>query len=140
MGAMLDSAAELTDEMQDALDDAVEQNHDYLVTSLVPDITERLQATDWTRQSIHSTLAGLQPRVRLYTQAYWTTIWRGLQMKNPTARVGWRLHPLAEHCITCPEYHGDYDSWEAMLSVTGGLPGYANTECGPGCMCEVVIL
>lgn len=140
LGALLPSAAEITDEMQAAIDAMVDQNRDYLVTSLAPDIEEKLQATDWTERSIRVTLAGLHQRVRLYTQAYWTTIWQGLQMANPHERVGWRLHPLAEHCPTCPDYHGDYDSWDAMLAVTGGLPGYANTECGPGCMCEVIIL
>jgi len=86
-----------------------------------------------------------------YAGHVWHAVWEGARQRElygieTGAGTAWRWRwvndPLAQHCAECSVFGADppgreYESWEAMMAITGGvLPGLG-TECDGNCRCHL---
>jgi hypothetical protein len=142
----------LTEEDENNIRIALEQNLFYLENSLAPAIRERIQVgldteeslTDAIRASADFSLS----RATLYGGAFWALAWIGVgaalekvfgnQAKNevPVRRI---LDPSAQHCSTCPPKAREYSSWNEMLAYCGGLPADGSDDCHSNCRCTIEV-
>jgi len=82
----------------------------------------------------------MKPLVGGLVGTTWQAIFRGAQnqgkrgelLGNKPQGVTWQLDPGAEHCDSCLEYEGHYDSWDALPTVPGG-----DVDCQGSCRCEL---
>jgi hypothetical protein len=91
-------------------------------------------------------------RAELYAGHVWHSIWSGAYQRDRYEEmlgglpgpIRWVLDVWAKHCRQCPIFGADppgreYPSWDAMLSVTGGItPGFG-TDCDGRCRCHVEV-
>ena len=130
-----------------ALAAALNLNSGFLISSLLPYIGADLSDPEvggLTLGQLADT-RGLAwaSRVGLYTGAYWTAVWLGVQesmresLQADTVPVRRLLDPGAQHCATCPPKAREYASWNEMLALTGGLPADGSDACRSGCRCQV---
>lgn len=98
---------------------------------------------DWTGEDYVPALSPYVSRAGLYAGSMWESTWFGLgDMLGREAKprkVRRLLDDLSHHCRTCPPKSRDYDSFEAMILETGGVPGDGSDECGPNCRCWLEI-
>ena len=132
------------------LSDAMDENDNFLKDSLIPDIGQKIRNAfldDDVKQALASgagaaALSGvlntMLGRVGNYAGAFWKLY---NESKGEVARdnefgVRWNLDDRAHHCEDCLEY-GDttYDSYDDLLSQTGGVTPANGTACGDGCRC-----
>jgi hypothetical protein len=135
------------------LSSAIASNDDYLTNSLGPDIQRKAAARVQDDPLIRADVATMGAvlltylaRVGSYSGAYWTMVQRGFgdrikqeeEASGEKVPVQWRRDPQAKHCQTCLDYgNREYDSWDDMISMTGGVfPNY-QTICVPNCRCSV---
>src|SRR3990170_590659 len=124
-----------------ALAAALNLNSGFLISSLLPYIGADLSDPEVGGLTLGQLAddRGLAwaSRVGLYTGAYWTAVWLGVQesmresLQADTVPVRRLLDPGAQHCATCPPKAREHGSWNEMLALTGRLPA-----AGPGpCHC-----
>jgi hypothetical protein len=81
-------------------------------------------------------------RISTYAGAAWMAIWAGLgnqlSQADTPPRVMRRLDPMADHCSTCPDKAGIYDSYDEMESEAG-VPGDGSDDCLSNCRCELLV-
>jgi hypothetical protein len=144
-----------TPEMYAELLRMMQENDQYLEDSLIPALREKLQqafndedilaalalSAATGQRAIEDTLRTRIARVAYYAGAFWALYCHtfGLNLTGQGKRVRWKLEALANHCGTCLEF-GDknYESFEAMLAVTGGVYPSHGTDCGNNCRCVLV--
>jgi hypothetical protein len=133
---------------------AVARNDEYLTTSLIPALGERLREmlaggewaamqlgevsalTDW----VMGWLTTFSSRVALYAGTWWTLHQEAFGDASAGRPVVAYLDPQAKHCGDCPRYHSEtgveYESYDSYLGATGGRsPG--QFECGGNCRCTL---
>lgn len=92
--------------------------------------------------ALTAVLGKFASRTEQYAGGMWTAIQHGVgegAMVREDRRVYWQIDPRAEHCEDCLAY-GDreYDSWDYMMSVTGGMaPGFG-VQCDGFCRCDLL--
>jgi len=135
-------AGELTDEAQELLDDAVAANDDFLESSLIPALRERIETgiAEADLPDLGESLDAFDARVGLYAGAWWTLYHHAYALRAE-GKVTAYLDPLAKHCNECPEYQSVagtvYDSMQDYLDATGDrMPG--EFECVSNCRCWIV--
>lgn len=126
-------------------------NERYINNSLAPDMRTRLRdimanpaILALGSVGILSELLKMQSRVEMYAGAQWAAIQFavGEVAKENEAEghggVYWRLDPQAKHCNDCLDY-GDryYESYDQMLSLTGGAVPGAGVQCASNCRCSL---
>jgi len=84
--------------------------------------------------------AGFVNRIGQYAGHFWESLWQGVgdffRQDGDNQQVERHLDPTAEHCATCPDKAGVYDSWEDMANSVG-VPGDGSDDCGSNCRCTV---
>jgi hypothetical protein len=135
------------------LSSAIASNDDYLINSLGPDIQRktaaRVQDDPLIRGDVTAMGAVLLTylaRVGSYSGAYWTVVQRGFGDRikqqedelDDKVAVRWVLDAQAKHCDTCLRYGNRmYDSWDDMLTATGGTLPASGTICNGNCRCHI---
>jgi len=146
---------ELSSEAQALLAEAISRNDDFLMTSLIPALRDRLEATLRSEDFLIAlaaeegeTMLGAEmdtvdARVGLYAGAWWTLYHNafGVVAQQRDSRITAYLDPLAQHCSECPLYHSvvgeSYETMEDYLAQTGGrVPG--EFECVGNCRCWLI--
>jgi hypothetical protein len=135
-----------------ALAAAVARNDEYLTTSLLPAIGERLREllasgewaalqlegpaalTDW----VMGWLTTFAARVASYAGAWWSLHQQAFGLATDGKPIVAYLDKQARHCSECPRYHSEageeYSSYENYLGATGNrTPG--QFECQGNCRC-----
>lgn len=141
-----------TPEMLQELTDAITANDRYLADSLIPDIRRKVEAglldedvitaleMGEGEKAIGGILDTLDARVAMYAGGWWAlfNIIMGLGAKEREMKVRWSRDFMAHHCQTCLDF-GDttYDSYDALLSETGGVTPGNGTDCGGNCRCSL---
>jgi hypothetical protein len=130
-----------------ALAAALNLNSGFLISSLLPyigaDLSDPETAGLTLGQLADTRGLAWASRVGLYTGAYWTAVWLGVQesmresLQADTVPVRRLLDPGAQHCATCPPKAREYSSWNEMLALTGGLPADGSDDCHSNCRCQI---
>ena len=91
----------------------------------------------------------MMSRIGLYAGSSWVMMQVGLGAaierrfgtnalnEVPVRRL---LDPRAEHCNSCPGKAGEYNSWNEMLLLCGGLPADGSDDCYSNCRCRLQVL
>ncbi len=137
------------------IDTALESNRVFLQTSLIPAIANRIQLAmegevgeelPTFGQAVGDSVHFSQNRAGLYAGLFWTMVWVGFgaalrkrfgPQGTTQVRVRRLLDPKSKHCGTCPGKAGEYESWDEMLALTGGLPADGSDECHSNCNCTL---
>lgn len=144
----------LNEDDERKVDIALESNRVFLQTSLLPAIEQRIRIAQESGEipfdeAVDVSRDFATNRGGLYAGVFWTAIWVGLEASierefgrqaTATMPVQRLLDPRAEHCATCPPKAGEYQSWDDMLAVTGGLPADGSDACHSNCRCVVQVL
>jgi hypothetical protein len=122
------------------------QNEALIETSLAPAIRDKVERQVGEdpmiradRASLAAILMTFLARVGSYAGAFWGLIHWGVadRIRQRSNRARAVLDPRAKHCPQCPEYAGVYDSIEALVNTTGGMPGLWDSDCVGNCRCHV---
>lgn len=146
---------EWSDEVQGILDEAIVSNEQFLETSLIPALRDRLRAAlndddiiaaleaGEGEAALSGNLDAMDSRVASYAGAWWILYHDifGIMAREHGAGVIAYLDPLAQHCTECPIYQSvageEYASMDDYLSATGDrVPG--EFECDGNCRCWLV--
>lgn len=126
----------------------IERNNNYIVGSFIADARQiALRVRGQSEEDIESELEKFLPRIESYSGVYWSTIWEGVgsrvletrQQTQQIMKVERHLDVNARHCFSCPPKIGEYESWQDMLRVCGGLPGDGSDDCRGGCRCWLTV-
>ncbi len=145
----------LDEDDQRNIDTALASNRVFLQTSLIPAIANRIhlamegvidEALPTFGQAVGDSLPFSQNRTGLYAGLFWTMIWvassaalkkRFGPQGTTQVKVRRLLDPKSKHCGTCPGKAGEYQSFDEMLSLTGGLPADGSDQCHSNCNCTL---
>lgn len=138
--------------LDDLLDEAIDENDDFLTKSLIPDIEKRMNdqlgtaailtaiATGEGAAAIGELLAGFEQRVGSYSGEFWKLYNKagGVLADENKSKVKAYLDPAAQHCSECPQFHDvdgrEYENYAAYLEATDDrVPG--QFECAGNCRC-----
>ena len=118
-----------------------DKSHGYF-DGMLSDLKDAVQSnTKEVGSKAFSDLAkGFVNRIGQYAGHFWNAIHQGigdyLRQTGDNQEVERHLDPEAEHCATCPDKAGVYDSWEDMANSVG-VPGDGSDDCGSNCRCTV---
>ena len=133
----------------------VAENERFIDTSLIPAIMARINqilADDDVLETgltaIRGSLVGLTARVEKFAGGMWTAIQEGVgevSLLQADRRIIWMRDPLAKHCPSCIEFGLDppgreFESFELMLAITGGIMPGAGTECNGNDRCQLLFM
>ncbi len=145
----------LDEDDQRNIDAALESNRTFLQTSLIPAIANRIQLAmegvidqppPTFGEAVGDSVPFSQNRAGLYAGLFWTMVWVGFgaalrkrfgPQGTKQIRVRRLLDPKSKHCGTCPGKAGEYESWDEMLALTGGLPADGSDDCHSNCNCTL---
>ena len=118
---------------------------------LVPTLRDRLLGARFDPEIVATgalaylgVLSALGARVESYAGEMWTAMQeaQGVTAEASGGRVAWQREDKAKHCDDCEQFGEDefpgrvYDSWDDMMSQTGGrLPG--EVQCSANCRCSL---
>lgn len=134
--------------------DAIDAQNTDIATRLVPDVVAKLQRGITEGADLVAVADSLVPRVSFYAGNLWVCIQRlvgdfaaqAQQRDDLVYPCRWVLDPQAQHCDSCPQFAGDYPSYEAMLQATNQcVPGYFfgspyKKSCWLNCRCHLELL
>jgi hypothetical protein len=123
-------------------------NEGYINESLVPDIKQKLG--DFFSDPENLLKAGalvalfmpMQARVESYSGQVWAGINAsvGEYARQIGSPVYWARDSLADHCGTCLDYgEREYDSYDDLLAITGGVIPADGTICRGNCRCTLLV-
>ena len=146
------AGADPSGDIEDLLDEALNENEDFLKKSLVPDIMARMKEQLGTpaviaaiaggtgAEVIAGILGGFTARTGTYSGEFWKLYNQatGVIADENKSKVTAYLDPAAQHCSECPEFHSvegtEYENYAAYLEATDNrVPG--QFECAGNCRC-----
>lgn len=134
------------------------ENESYLKNSLMPDIQTRMlnaladpaiQAaiaagnTGAARDALRGQAALMSSRIAQYSGTWWALMNYavGAQAAKVGKRIRWTRDASAIHCGDCLRYgEREYDSFEAMMDITGGISPADGTQCRGNCRCTLEVV
>lgn len=134
------------------LADAMRSNEEFLQNSLSPDVVAKVRRrvtedplirTD--RDSLVAVLGTFLARIGSYAGGFWSLIMLGfgdrVRQDPDNPRVRWVRDSRARHCETCLQFGSDtgkvYDSFDDLLTQTGGVLPSLGTICDGNCRCHL---
>lgn len=130
--------------------DAIRENNLSIGGGLIPELREKLLRALDEETDLGAVAQSLASRVTRLAGLYWSTIQRAIGDFAQQAATAddevypcrWVLDPGAEHCESCSNFAGTYDSYNAMLDVTNeSVPGYffnsPYKSCFSNCRCHL---
>lgn len=126
------------------------QSLDFFDGSFLPDLSDAAQFFFADAEDIIPQPSDVfRGRLMGYAGAWWQSMWQGAAdaWDNPDyetevdgellpPRVERKLDAKADHCETCPDKEGIYESWDDMESEAG-VPGDGSDDCYGNCRCTI---
>ncbi|MHA2062952.1 MAG: hypothetical protein ACXABY_01080 [Candidatus Thorarchaeota archaeon] len=124
------------------------RNEEFIYDSLTPGIKQRISeffsdpANIITAGALILLLAPMQARVESYAGQAWAAINQatGEYARVINSPVYWARDGRAEHCETCIAFgEREYDSFDDLLAITGGILPADGTACHGNCRCSLLV-
>jgi hypothetical protein len=119
----------------DRLKKVGQTSHDYFKDSFLTALGA-VSLTGLATDEIQAALDPFVSRLGMYAGSYWESIWQGNRDATPASTRVRRVLNGSNHCATCPDKEGDYESYDAMVAEAG-MPGDGSDDCLSNCRCTL---